>query len=253
MSYFQESALFQQFLYITGLVACMCLSLRNVFGTTMLTMLGPGKALRGPDGSMHSAVDGMLDAFEGIIKVQHLSIYVFMATAVMYAWGAASMSWLSSLTLTSLVLGVTYTMVIRTRFVYKSFPLLSIPLVSGAFFPKPLHTNTEKDAGGGGGGGTDADADAASGASYSTPRQPPPGGYQALGAEENYTPAPVPPPRASPQSRRSTAASALADARQGLNNFLRAGQRLPEAQALPQPAGEQQMRQRQQPQQQDLW
>jgi hypothetical protein len=75
MAYFQESNLFVQFLYICGLVACMCLSLRNVFGTTMLTMLGPGKALRGPDGSMHSAVDGMLDSFEGIVYVQHLSIY----------------------------------------------------------------------------------------------------------------------------------------------------------------------------------
>ena len=76
MAYFQESPLFQQFFYICGLVMVMCLSLRNVFGTTMLTMLGPGKALRGPDGSMHSAVDGMLDSFEGIVKVQHLSIYV---------------------------------------------------------------------------------------------------------------------------------------------------------------------------------
>ena len=75
MAYFQDSPTGQQFLYICGLVVCMCLSLRNVFGTTMLTMLGPGKALRGPDGSMHSAVDGMLESFEGIIQVQHLSIY----------------------------------------------------------------------------------------------------------------------------------------------------------------------------------
>ena len=75
MAYFQDSPTAQQFLYICGLVICMCLSLRNVFGTTMLTMLGPGKALRGPDGSMHSAVDGMLESFEGIIQVRHLSIY----------------------------------------------------------------------------------------------------------------------------------------------------------------------------------
>lgn len=60
MAYFQESSTIQQFLYISGIVVCMCLSLRNVLGTTMLTMLGPGKALRGPDGSMHTAVDGTL-------------------------------------------------------------------------------------------------------------------------------------------------------------------------------------------------
>ena len=136
MAYFQESPLVQQFLYITGLVVCMCLSLRNVFGTTLLTMLGPGKALRGPDGSMHTAVDGMLDAFEGIVIVQHLTIYSFMLTAVVYSWGAASMSVISSTTLMVLILSMTYTMYIRTRVVEGSFPLRRIPLVSGAFFPK---------------------------------------------------------------------------------------------------------------------
>jgi hypothetical protein len=35
----------------------------------------------------------------------------------------------------ALITTVTYTMIIRTRVVNKSFPLLSIPLVSGAFFP----------------------------------------------------------------------------------------------------------------------
>jgi hypothetical protein len=110
MAYFQQSSLLQQFLYITGLVVCMGLSLRNVFGTTMLTMLGPGKALRGPDGSMHSAVDGMLDAFEGIVIVQHLTIYSFMATAVVYTWGAASMSIVASILLSLVVISLTYTM-----------------------------------------------------------------------------------------------------------------------------------------------
>lgn len=47
-----------QFCYVGGITVCMSLSLKIVLGTTMLTMLGPGKALRGPDGSMHSAVDG---------------------------------------------------------------------------------------------------------------------------------------------------------------------------------------------------
>ena len=123
MAYFQESPVIQQFLYIAGLVMVMCLSLRNVFGTTLLTMLGPGKALRGPDGSMHSAVDGMLDSFEGIVKVQHISIYAFMATTVVYSWGAASMSVVSSVMLSVLVIGITYTMMLRTQFVHKSFPL----------------------------------------------------------------------------------------------------------------------------------
>ena len=140
MAYFQESHLVQQFLYICGLVTCMCLSLRNVFGTTMLTMLGPGKALRGPDGSMPAAVDGMLDSFESIIKVQHISIYTFMATTVFYSWGAAPPLIVSSVMLTCLTIGLSWTMMMRTRVVNTSFPLLYIPLVSGAFFPKQTKT-----------------------------------------------------------------------------------------------------------------
>ena len=136
MAYFQESSTLQQFLYITGLVVCMCLSLRNVLGTTMLTMLGPGKALRGPDGSMHSAVDGMLDAFDGISYVQHLTIYSFMMTSIVYGWGAASMSFVSSILLTVLIGGMTYIMWVQSGIVERAFPMRSIPLVSGAFFPK---------------------------------------------------------------------------------------------------------------------
>ena len=112
MAYFQESSTFVQGCYITGIVVCMCLSLRNVLGTTMLTMLAPGKALRGPDGSMHTAVDGMLDAFEGIAIVQHLTIYSFMATLCALAWGAESRSVASSTLMTTLVLGITYKMYI---------------------------------------------------------------------------------------------------------------------------------------------
>lgn len=140
MAYFQESSVIQQFFYISGLTVCMGLSLRNVLGTTLLTMLGPGKALRGPDGSMHSAVDGMLDSFEGIVIVQHLTIYTFMVTTIAYSWGAATSSVITSVLLTLLVVSVTYTMYIRSRVVDGTFPLRSLfyrgMLVSGAFFPK---------------------------------------------------------------------------------------------------------------------
>mmetsp|Transcript_38096 Transcript_38096/g.76344 ORF Transcript_38096/g.76344 Transcript_38096/m.76344 type:complete len:287 (-) Transcript_38096:283-1143(-) len=135
MAYFQESSTLQQFCYISGVVICMCLSLRNVLGTTMLTMLGPGKALRGPDGSMHSAVDGMLEAFEGIATVLHLTIWTFMLTTFFFSWGAASMSIISSVLLTVLLLGLGYMMYVQTTIVERTFPIRKIALVSGAFFP----------------------------------------------------------------------------------------------------------------------
>ena len=150
MSYFQYSPVAQQFLYITGLVVCMCLSLRNVLGTTMLTMLGPGKALRGPDGSMHSAVDGMLEAFEDIAVTQHQTIYSFMLTAIVYSWGAASMSAISSIILTILLVVLIIIMLKRSQNAENTFPLRTIneagQLVSGAFFPKAKARREERGA-----------------------------------------------------------------------------------------------------------
>ena len=45
--------------YVLGTVMTMCLGIMLVFGTTVIAMLGPGLALRGQGGSMHTAWDGM--------------------------------------------------------------------------------------------------------------------------------------------------------------------------------------------------
>ena len=68
--------------------------------------------------------------------MSHCIVRSFMLTTVVYSWGAASMSIISSIMLSCLLFSITYTMIIRTRVVNRSFPLLSIPLVSGAFFPQ---------------------------------------------------------------------------------------------------------------------
>ena len=85
--------------------------------------LGPGKALRGPDGSMHTAVDGMLESFEEIDVVQHLTIYSFMATVCAFGWGAASMHIVSSVLLTVLTGGMTYIMFVQSSIVERAFPM----------------------------------------------------------------------------------------------------------------------------------
>ena len=64
MEWYSDSALLVRFLYDLGNLVCMCLSLQVVVGTTALSMLCPGLALRGPEGSIHEAVDGMLDEFQ---------------------------------------------------------------------------------------------------------------------------------------------------------------------------------------------
>ena len=134
MGYFQNSSTFVQTLYMTGTCICMGLSLRNVLGTTMISMLGPGKALRGPDGSMHSAVDGMLETFTGISRVQRGIVYSFMVTGMTLMWGAISSSWAESVLLTALLIFLTCIMHLQIDNVERAFPLNDIALVSGAFF-----------------------------------------------------------------------------------------------------------------------
>ncbi|EOD30018.1 hypothetical protein EMIHUDRAFT_462903 [Emiliania huxleyi CCMP1516] len=54
----------------------------TVVTTTLLSMLSPGLALRGPDGSMHTAVDGMVDEYR-------LSFYTFMLGLIATHFAAA--------------------------------------------------------------------------------------------------------------------------------------------------------------------
>ena len=71
MEYYQDSSWLIQTFYTLSLTVCMSLSLSTVMSTTAISMLGPGLALRGPDGSMHSAVDGTLIEFKSISRQVH--------------------------------------------------------------------------------------------------------------------------------------------------------------------------------------
>lgn len=71
MEYYQDSSWLIQTFYTLSLTVCMSLSLSTVMSTTAISMLGPGLALRGPDGSMHSAVDGILIEFKSISRQVH--------------------------------------------------------------------------------------------------------------------------------------------------------------------------------------
>jgi len=138
MSYFQSSAEWVKFLYCMGIIVCMCLSLDLVLATTAITMLGPGLALRGPDGSMHSAVDGILHEFELVSRLFRATIGWFLAVVVVWAWSAAAVGLLCSLLLTLLVAFVWFVMLSKIRTVEHDFPLTSVDLVSGAFFDRNM-------------------------------------------------------------------------------------------------------------------
>lgn len=113
-AYFQEteSELVKAF-YGFGLVVCLGFSLRNVLGATMLMTLGPGLALRGPTGSMHSAVEGMLREFERIARWLQWSTYSFMFVTLVYSWLSAVRQHWGSLLMSLVAICVTAGMAAR--------------------------------------------------------------------------------------------------------------------------------------------
>eukprot|EP00967_Tisochrysis_lutea_P102956 scaffold155241_cov28-Tisochrysis_lutea.AAC.3 len=70
-------------LYLCVTTAAMGFELIAVLNSTLCSMLGPGLALRGPDGSMHRAVDGLMLEYR-------LTFLFFTAGLVRAAVGAAS-------------------------------------------------------------------------------------------------------------------------------------------------------------------
>jgi len=73
-------------LFLVSTVSALGLQLVTVVTTTLLSMLSPGLALRGPDGSMHTAVDGMVDEYR-------LSFYTFMLGLIATHFAAAFFVW----------------------------------------------------------------------------------------------------------------------------------------------------------------
>lgn len=145
-AYYHDANSFIQTLYVMGSVASMYLALRAMTGTTMIAMFAPGKALRGPDGSMHETVDGMLEEFETAGISFQGCLYSFVSCLLAYAWSEASPSWLCVLLLTAMALVISHSMRARTSEVETTFPLYSIPLVSGAFFSKERNRRRKRPA-----------------------------------------------------------------------------------------------------------
>ena len=57
-----------------------------VMNTTLLSMMGPGLALRGPDGSMHPAVEGMVFEYNTAYICFVLGLIAFHFSAALFAW-----------------------------------------------------------------------------------------------------------------------------------------------------------------------
>mmetsp|Transcript_10401 Transcript_10401/g.22075 ORF Transcript_10401/g.22075 Transcript_10401/m.22075 type:complete len:250 (+) Transcript_10401:66-815(+) len=75
-------------MFLMSTVSGLGLQLVTVITTTLLSMLAPGLALRGPDGAMHQAVDGMIDEYR-------LGFYTFILGLLAIHGAAISFVWLA--------------------------------------------------------------------------------------------------------------------------------------------------------------
>jgi len=73
-------------LFLVSTVSALGLQLVTVVTTTLLSMLAPGLALRGPDGSMHAAVDGMVEEYRLSFYTFILGLLAIHGSAIFFVW-----------------------------------------------------------------------------------------------------------------------------------------------------------------------
>ena len=133
-------------LYMVSCMSSLGFMFVSLISTTLLSMLAPGLALRGPDGAMHPAVDGMIDEYRSAFYAFLGGLLCFHAMAALAGWvhfhhlakkdddgvHAWEYYWLSSL-LSFLVAVSLFNLVRAIRKIFVTFALPEGSLVTGKF------------------------------------------------------------------------------------------------------------------------
>ncbi|KAJ1626236.1 hypothetical protein T492DRAFT_1034134 [Pavlovales sp. CCMP2436] len=120
-----------QTVYLVVTTCIMGLEMLTVVNATLCAILGPGLALRGPDGSMHKAVDGMMTHYRFTFACFSLGLLCFQFSALLYAW--MQFSWELSVPMTILLAYAVWTMYSGGRRIYNLLKLDADTIVTGEF------------------------------------------------------------------------------------------------------------------------
>ena len=93
-----------KFLYYCTIVSAFCANMIVVSHTTTLSVLGAGMALRGPDGSMMTATDGLYEERMSVFKIFGIGLACTVGSVICCGW--ILLHWESALVCTFLT---TYT------------------------------------------------------------------------------------------------------------------------------------------------
>lgn len=118
-------------LYLCVTTAAMGFELIAVLNSTLCSMLGPGLALRGPDGSMHRAVDGLMLEYRLTFLFFTAGLVAFHLSALLFAW--LEFSWPVALAMTLALLMFIYGMYRYWLRIYSRFALSSDRMITGKF------------------------------------------------------------------------------------------------------------------------
>lgn len=83
-----QSGSFSEGVYVCMLTITMGCSLQALLVAMCTAMLGPGLALRGPDGAMHLAVSGVRAFYSYALLLYIIAIQLMMLTVVAFVWGS---------------------------------------------------------------------------------------------------------------------------------------------------------------------
>jgi len=117
--------------YLCVTTMAMGFELIAVLNSTLCSMLGPGLALRGPDGSMHRAVDGLMLEYRLTFLFFTMGLIAFHGSALLFAW--LEFSWPVALAMTIALLMFIYGMGRYFKRIYRRFALESDRMITGKF------------------------------------------------------------------------------------------------------------------------
>jgi len=118
-------------MYLCVTTAAMGFELIAVLNSTLCSMLGPGLALRGPDGSMHRAVDGLMLEYRLTFLFFTAGLVAFHVSALLFAW--LEFSWPVALAMTLALVLFIYGMYRYWLRIYSRFALSSERMITGKF------------------------------------------------------------------------------------------------------------------------
>jgi len=127
----EESSDLLKSLYLCVTTAAMGFELIAVLNSTLCSMLGPGLALRGPDGSMHRAVDGLMLEYRLTFVFFTMGLVAFHVSALLFAW--LEFSWPVALAMTLALIMFIYGMYKYGMRIYRRFALTGDGFITGKF------------------------------------------------------------------------------------------------------------------------